>query len=437
MDCYDAIAEIVQGATINVLLNAIKSGSDPNDLYTVNQENGQSYATSALMFASEALNYCKFVDVAEFLFDNGANIDLQDDNGDSVLHFVAKKGYRDIFHYLVAKGGRTDLVNKKGLTPYDEFGKVKRTTVFYDFFDGIREYGESGNAEKYNMALEQKADPNAVFDILDDNGNYSYSLTALECAVLELEDEDFDYIVENFLNIGADINLQNKEGNTALHIALQNNQKYKANSLIMKGANKTIKNNAGKTPDMTDNNRSVANIPTIDCYDAILEIQKGATLGFLETSLKQGNNPNRVFNIRDNNNQYLYSTTALALAVKKLNSQTFEQVLKLMLKYNLDINGQDKEGDTALHVACRELDREKAMILIDNGADENIRNNKGFSPSDDLGKALVREQKNEERKEKQGVWGSFIGGFVGGYLGLDDQSIEALGNLGNWLGRKL
>tara|TARA_Y100000589_G_C26817821_1_gene492580 strand:+ start:178 stop:363 length:186 start_codon:yes stop_codon:yes gene_type:complete len=45
----------------------------------------------------------------------------------------------------------------------------------------------------------------------------------------------------------------------------------------------------------------------------------------------------------------------------------------------LDINGQDSDGNTPLHLALNPFNREIAEYLISAGADEEIKNWKGIS----------------------------------------------------------
>mmetsp|Transcript_21620 Transcript_21620/g.71579 ORF Transcript_21620/g.71579 Transcript_21620/m.71579 type:complete len:88 (+) Transcript_21620:482-745(+) len=55
-------------------------------------------------------------------------------------------------------------------------------------------------------------------------------------------------IVELLLSEGVDVNARDKEGNTALHLAMYEQQEESCVSLIRAGASTTIKNNEGETP---------------------------------------------------------------------------------------------------------------------------------------------------------------------------------------------
>lgn len=53
-----------------------------------------------------------------------------------------------------------------------------------------------------------------------------------------------------------------------------------------------------------------------------------------------------------------------------------EKIIKLLLKSNFDINYQNKDGWTALHFAFLYEDKEMIEILLQNGANSKIKNNK-------------------------------------------------------------
>ena len=55
-------------------------------------------------------------------------------------------------------------------------------------------------------------------------------------------------------------------------------------------------------------------------------------------------------------------------------------IVELLVERGLDVNAQDCDGNTPLHLAMSPFQREVAKYLVDSGADPEIKNWKGISP---------------------------------------------------------
>lgn len=56
------------------------------------------------------------------------------------------------------------------------------------------------------------------------------------------------------------------------------------------------------------------------------------------------------------------------------------KMVRYLLSRDMDPNAQNYDGDTALHFALNDLKIKVADLLINNGADEEMKNNKGIAP---------------------------------------------------------
>jgi len=55
--------------------------------------------------------------LVRFLADNGADLNLQDNNGNTPLNCAAQKGFAEVARILVEAGAQVNTVNKFGDTP--------------------------------------------------------------------------------------------------------------------------------------------------------------------------------------------------------------------------------------------------------------------------------------------------------------------------------
>ena len=55
-------------------------------------------------------------------------------------------------------------------------------------------------------------------------------------------------------------------------------------------------------------------------------------------------------------------------------------IVELLIERGLDVNAQDCDGNTPLHLAMSPFQREVAKYLVDSGADPEIKSWKGISP---------------------------------------------------------
>ncbi|EAY08176.1 hypothetical protein TVAG_302630 [Trichomonas vaginalis G3] len=141
----------------------------------------------------------------------------------------------------------------------------------------------------------------------------------------------FEYLIDH----GANVNFKNKEGQTALHIALENNSHEIAELLISHGANVDPLNRSRETP--------------------LFYALKNDNLVDMEFLISHGADINRKF---ANDKTYIHFAISHNL-----------EVVKLLIKYGAKINAKDKEGKTPLHYAAQFSDKEMLKYLILHGAD--------------------------------------------------------------------
>ncbi len=231
---------------------------------------------------------------AEFLLDQGADVNVRDESGNTPLHLASIFRHAEIVDLLIQQKVDVNILNAEGQPP------LYLASLY-------------GNPETIQLLLAN----GAKIDAIDDDGN-----TPLHIAVLYRHPEN---LVE-ILKVNPDIHAINKEGYTPLHLAVRR----------------------------PDNERTIDHL-----------LQSGADL-----------------NIADH-------TGKNALLVSVDSPQ--KGYIKRLVSKGVDINSQDNDGNTSLHYLfikilgnkmyipyCKEI----AAVLLEEGADPNIKNNEGKSPMD-------------------------------------------------------
>lgn len=91
-------------------------------------------------------------DVAKYLVDKGADLNLPDTKGNTPLHIATKNNQTEVTKYLVDKGARLDLQNNEGKIPLD-MADPSSTEMFYQEIDlNERPNNTRGTNNTFNYA---------------------------------------------------------------------------------------------------------------------------------------------------------------------------------------------------------------------------------------------------------------------------------------------
>ncbi|KAI1387790.1 ankyrin repeat-containing domain protein [Hypoxylon trugodes] len=275
---------------------------------------------TALHLASKSRNKC----LLSVLLSKGIDINAQDNHGTTALHLASQhiSGYiyvglsgleshdsnESIVRFLLDEGADATI--------RDEDGR----TALWHACDLPVEYGGYDVAK---LLLDRQAD---VINVQCNNGN-----TPLHKAC-----EYYGHVVRLFLERGADIEIKNGEGKTAIWIAVEGYSSEAVSLLLEAGASTDIRDERGGT---------------------LLHIACSGWNGKrLQLLLEKGIG----IDIQDRLGQ-----TALILAA----FQGREKHIQLLLEKGADVNIQDCLGNTALHKASKEgYDAIVRMLIVEKGA---------------------------------------------------------------------
>ena len=199
------------------------------------------------------------VSIVQLLLERGANVNAQDKDHLTPLHLACYNGKLEIVRALLSHGAS---VNAKGM-----LGQ----TALHLVLDGNRSGRDA--VAVVRLLLENGADVNAqdnyetplhlacnygkpaigrVLLIYGANANAANTRGQTPLHTLSfgsyVEVESADRLVRILVDGGADVNTRDKDNETPLHAAFRNNRSDIMSHLIIRGADRSAKNNEGETP---------------------------------------------------------------------------------------------------------------------------------------------------------------------------------------------
>ncbi|KAK4880295.1 hypothetical protein RN001_008441 [Aquatica leii] len=288
-------------------------------------------------------NQSKFV--AQLLLNKGADVNVKNINGYSAMHYASKYGLEEFLSQLIKRGMDVNEKTRTGETAL------------------ILHVANNSRRDTVKLLIDNGADLSVVDSA---TGN-----SCLHYLVKEIEDE----IISDVVAKGANINVQNNNGDTPLHFAIKYGYPCTLQLLLALGADANIGDYAnGSTPlhwAVAMRKTNSVQLLLENGADANKENNEGETpiararrLGF--------NNIVQTMTVQDDNYQ---KYKMLWNAVKK--GEIFT-VTKLLTE-DVEIDKKNDEGQTLLMLALDNGHLGVAKYLIARGASIHLTNNRGFS----------------------------------------------------------
>lgn len=341
------------------------------------------------------------LDIIKLLINSGADINVATAFGDTVLHNATLKGSNiAVLEYLIDNGATIDERNKNGNTPLAQ--AVANRNIEHIVF-----YAENGadihatnihsitpllSSFVYGIDVTEKIITNKNITSRDSMGN-----TPLHIAIAN--NASFDEVMF-LIDMGAEINARNRDGESALYFAVEKNNRLIGEQLLAKSADVFSSGNNNASPlllALTLGNESQEWLLTsevIKAQDSLgntpLHIAteynlNNAMLNILEKggdpNVQNTNGESPIFIAVQKNNIIAIEILLLNGANKDLRNYLGNTILHtsvqsnakdsayIALKNGFDVNAQNGSGKTALHIASQENNIEMMELLLEQGAD--------------------------------------------------------------------
>lgn len=307
------------------------------------------------------------------LLNKGANIEAKSYWGDreTALHCAALEGQEAAIRVLLERGAEVDTKAQS------------RSTALHFAVEGEKE-----------MIVKLLIDKGANINIQRDNeaGNFAIHLA--------IQNED-ERILVLLLDNRANITAQNRLGNTALHLATSDICRQEMTRLLLeKGADYAVRNHRGETP----LHIAAANINT----EAVFRMLRMGAATVINVEDTDGNTPltcvaagSEPINVKRANSNRLSRHRSFerlprrntdpvheARAASVTIEATKNDIIKMLLENGADVNHQGKRKQTALHLAAINGYEEMARILIEKGANVDLKDENGCTALDLVGEYL-------------------------------------------------
>ncbi|XP_014231263.2 ankyrin-1-like [Trichogramma pretiosum] len=341
---------------------------------------------TALHLICKSLRYYDLTKMILELIDEkhrSAQVNSRDQMGNTPLHFASGAfGDNEVIELLLRHGADPNAANAEGLTPLHMFCKRKYdsnlTEIFFNINDELNQLVEvdardilgrsplnyavdNGHKKAIESLLRRGPDKNWIF--LNDDERTSWGSTPKRGGDIDVVMMLFELSEEKHQLV----NRTNEDGSTPLHIICSRDNErddlakilFKLGDVKHQPVQINAQDKSGDTP-----------------LHLVLR-SKYNRRWLVELLLRKGANPNLT------NNE---GSTALHIVCKNYFRISSEEILRMFLKFKdelnqtLQVNVQDKSGNTPLHLALQWCDNALLRILLKMGVDINLANEDGLTP---------------------------------------------------------
>ena len=344
-----------------ILLSEYKNLDDVLTCAELLLDNGASVLRKNDMGETPVLSAIRgnYIEILELFIKRNLKLDLKDGYGNGPLHIAAYSCYleneekkKKIFKLLLDAGVENNIKNDNGYTPTDILANQRVNPILFSILKGEYDFDNpnsirnltsamslhsailSNNYDIIKAHLEMGTDTDEISE--ENNNSYALSPLGVACHILDLKS------VELLLKNGADPNLKNNDGETAL-----------ANWFKWNGST----------------------------YFSTEKAREDTVNKMMSLLLEYGLNINDAID-NESNNLLIKASEYLSISSISNGKSIPSEVIKFLLKNKVNINLTNIEGQTALMILCKTVFRDGidwVIELLENGANVGSIDKNGYT----------------------------------------------------------
>ena len=344
-----------------ILLSEYKNLDDVLTCAELLLDNGASVLRKNDMGETPVLSAIRgnYIEILELFIKRNLKLDLKDGYGNGPLHIAAYSCYpeneekkKKIFQLLLDAGVENNIKNDNGYTPTDILANQRVNPILFSILKGEYDFDNpnsirnltsamslhsailSNNYDIIKAHLEMGTDTDEISE--ENNNSYALSPLGVACHILDLKS------VELLLTNGADPNLKNNDGETAL-----------ANWFKWNGST----------------------------YFSTEKAREDTVNKMMSLLLEYGLNINDAID-NESNNLLIKASEYLSISSISNGKSIPSEVIKFLLKNKVNINLTNIEGQTALMILCKTVFRDGidwVIELLENGANVGSIDKNGYT----------------------------------------------------------
>jgi len=321
-------------------------------------------------------------EIVTLLLANGADPNLRDEHGDTPLHIaIILNRSLDVIQAILGGGSDVYIRNIDGKTPLYIAIEEKREALIPVLLSYGSEIFAADNSDITPFDLAARNNDNIInllFTPATMNQRDSAGNTMLHSAI---KNHSTPELIGRILDQRVIIDSRNRDGDTALHIAVRMNQRENGEFLISRGASIFSVNSSSESPlfiafTASDGLREwIINPATIIAKDGLgnnmLHYAAEWNLNsIIPVIIRNG------VSIEEAN---VTGETPLFFAIKKDSPST----IRTLIENNANLNARDTQGNSILHAAVRWNAVNSAALLVTFDIDINVHSLTGNTPLHD------------------------------------------------------